>query len=85
MKQILTHTKKPLCPAGRTLAHWLNENHQTPRTLAIKIDVDQSLVYGWSWGRSVPSLRNAVRLSEVTGIPVTTWVQEGLPQDNSPP
>jgi hypothetical protein len=46
--------------------------------IAIQLDVDQSIVYGWIWGRSVPSLRNAFRLEQVTGIPAETWLSEAV-------
>lgn len=67
-------TKKPSM-AGRVLARWLSQNKLSVRKLAVQLDVDQSNIYCWSDGRTVPSLKNAVRLEEITGIPVMTWVQ----------
>ena len=72
----MMETKKMLGPAGTILARWLDDHRQTPRKLAIQLDVDQSIVYGWIWGRSLPSLRNAFRLEQVTGIPAETWLTE---------
>lgn len=69
-------SKKPLCRAGQALATWLAEHDATARTLAIQLDVDQSLVYGWCWGRSVPSLRNALRIERVTGVPAELWIDD---------
>ena len=69
-------SRKALCRAGQALAVWLQAHDETARTLAIELDVDQSLVYGWSWGRSVPSLRNAIRIQRVTGIPAEAWIDD---------
>ena len=65
--------------AGRALARWLSQNDLSVRKLAIQLDIDQSNIYCWLDGRTVPSLKNGVRLEQVTGIPLKTWVKEEEP------
>jgi transcriptional regulator with XRE-family HTH domain len=53
---------------------WLAENDETAAGLAARIGVNRSVVWRWlhDADRS-PSLRLAVRVEDVTGVPASSW------------
>ncbi len=66
-----------LPPAAIALKNYLTKNHLTQcRFAVLTLDVTDSAIQAWLSGRGRPSLGNAVRIEEITGIPVADWFPE---------
>ena len=58
------------------LERWLTENHVTYEYLAGKLGVTSPAIFHYVEGRNLPSAKNLVRLSEITGIPCGELLSE---------
>ena len=54
---------------------WMKETRTNQKQLARRMNVDPSLVCHWLTGGRVPSLYNAMKLSELTGIPMQLLIE----------
>lgn len=64
---------RPLSPAGSRLMHWIASNRTSVLVFAVNHGLDPSAVYAWISGRT-PTLRHAVTIERVTGVPCSAWV-----------
>lgn len=60
----------------RRLARWLTENHVTYPQLAELMGLTEAAISHYVEGRNLPSAKNLVRLSEITGIPCVELLPE---------
>ena len=60
---------------GAKLRDWLAREQRSQRWLAEQVGVHQGSVSAWIIGKFPPPLAAAVRVEDVTGIPVAYWTQ----------
>lgn len=65
-------------PAGASegpglLASWMTAHGATQEGLAAKLHVRQGAVHYWLTARRAPRVETAIRIEELTGIPVISW------------
>lgn len=58
------------------LGKWITDNEKSYPWLAEELGVTEAAIYHYVDGRNLPSARNLVRLSEITGIPCSELLPE---------
>jgi len=69
------YTVKPMTKGGRMLQEAMAEHKLTFRDVGLALGVNHTNVHHWVTKR-VPMLRWAVRLEELYGVPVESWMEE---------
>lgn len=60
----------------RRLGNWITENRKTYSEVADLLGVTEAAIYHYVDGRNLPSAKNLVKLSEITGIPCSELLPE---------
>lgn len=56
------------------LREWINRSKMTQRQAAEIIDVSEVVISLWLSGDRTPELKNAVKIEQVSGIAVESWL-----------
>ena len=79
----LRAARRPTETTGsRALEAWLTASSLTQRDVADALGTTTQMVQHWMRGRHTPSLVIAVRIRNLTGIPVDSWAERS---DDGPP
>lgn len=68
----------------QALVEWLEKHERDGSWLATKIGAHQTSVSRWVRGESPPKTAMAVKIRDLTGIPIEAWLP-GEPVDAAPP